>query len=134
MIAVSGVVLNDNMVMVFYVNERRDVGESLLKSITDVGPVRFRPIMLTTLTIIAGMSPMMMERSWMATFLKPMAVSISFGVGFATLVSLLLVPALYLVLDDIAQFIKRRGEPSPDELGNIDDDDNLRFDDDGIVM
>lgn len=131
MIAVSGVVLNDNMVMVFYVNERRDAGETLLKAITDVGPVRFRPIMLTTLTIIAGMSPMMMERSWMSTFLTPMAVSISFGVGFATLVSLLLVPALYLVLDDIAQLWKGSKAPKAEDIDE--DDDDVRYGDDGVV-
>jgi len=131
MIAVSGVVLNDNMVMVFYVNDRRAAGETLEKAITEVGPVRFRPIMLTTLTIIAGMSPMMTEPSWMATFLVPMAVSISFGVGFATLVSLLLVPALYLVLDDIAQLWTHRNKPKFDEIDQ--DDDNVRYDDDGIV-
>lgn len=130
MIAVSGVVLNDNMVMVFYVNERRAAGDSLEKAITDVGPVRFRPIMLTTLTIIAGLAPMMIEQSWMATFLIPMAVSISFGVGFATVVSLLLVPALYLVLDDIAQFWSRDKQ----EPALVDDNDDVRYNDDGVVM
>lgn len=130
MIAVSGVVLNDNMVMVFYVNERRAAGESLRKAITDVGPVRFRPIMLTTLTIIAGLAPMMAEQSWMATFLIPMAVSISFGVGFATLVSLLLVPALYLVLDDIAQLWHKSREK---KIDFDEDDDNVRYSDDGVV-
>ena len=107
------------MVMVFYVNERRAAGETLLKAITDVGPVRFRPIMLTTLTIIAGMPPMMLERRWMSAFLTPMAVSISFGVGFATLVSLLLVPALYLVLDDVAQWWHRRGAPCRRRSGHV---------------
>lgn len=132
MIAVSGVVLNDNMVMVFYVNERRAAGESLMKAISDVGAVRFRPIMLTTLTIIAGLAPMMVEQSWMATFLIPMAASISFGVGFATLVSLLLVPAVYLVLDDIAQWWNHRNTPKARDIDE--DDDNVRYGDDGVVL
>jgi multidrug efflux pump subunit AcrB len=107
MIAVSGVVVNDNMVLIFYINEKREQGESLLNAIKEAGAARFRPIMITSITTFAGLTPLMAETSWEAQFLIPMAISISFGVMFATLVSLLLIPALYLMLEDINRLFHR---------------------------
>ena len=105
MIAVSGVVVNDNMVLVFYINEKIRDGQRLQQAIVDAGVVRFRPIMLTTITTFFGLLPMLLENSWEAQFLIPMAISISFGVLFATLISLLLVPALYMISADIKRLL-----------------------------
>ena len=108
MVAVSGIVVNDNMVLVFYINDKLKNGESLLDAIQEAGVARFRPIYLTTITTFLGLSPIMLEGSWEAQFLIPMAISIAFGVAFATLISLLLVPALYLVSHDIRSLFERR--------------------------
>lgn len=101
MIAVSGIVVNDNMVLIFYINEKLEEGEPLMDAIRAAGADRFRPIMLTSLTTFAGLLPLITETSFEAQFLIPMAISISFGVMFATLVCLYLVPALYLIRQDI---------------------------------
>ena len=101
MIAVSGVVVNDNLVLVDYVNRNREQGIPLMQSIREAGAARFRPIMLTSLTTFAGLTPLMFEQSLQAQFLIPMAISLAFGVMFATLVSLILVPATYYVMHDI---------------------------------
>jgi len=101
MIAVAGVVVNDNLVLVDYINRKRDEGIELSLAIREAGAARFRPIVLTSLTTFAGLTPLMLERSVQAQFLIPMAVSLAFGVMFATIVSLLLVPASYYVLEDL---------------------------------
>jgi len=101
MIAVAGVVVNDNLVLVDYINRKRDQGVELVEAIREAGAARFRPIVLTSLTTFAGLTPLMLERSVQAQFLIPMAVSLAFGVMFATIVSLLLVPASYYVLEDL---------------------------------
>ncbi|QFI37961.1 efflux RND transporter permease subunit [Moritella marina ATCC 15381] len=101
MVAVSGIVVNDNLVLIDYINEKRAQGESLETAITSAGVRRFRPIILTSLTTFIGLVPIMSETGLQAQFLIPMAISLAFGVLFATLVSLLLVPAVYLVIQDI---------------------------------
>jgi len=101
MIAVAGVVVNDNLVLVDYINRRREAGIELSLAIREAGAARFRPIILTSLTTFAGLTPLMLERSVQAQFLIPMAVSLAFGVMFATIVSLLLVPASYYILEDL---------------------------------
>lgn len=101
MIAVAGVVVNDNLVLVDYINRKRLAGVELTQAIRDAGAARFRPIVLTSLTTFAGLTPLMLERSVQAQFLIPMAVSMAFGVMFATIVSLLLVPASYYILEDL---------------------------------
>jgi len=106
MIAVAGVVVNDNLVLVDYINRKRDQGVELSLAIREAGAARFRPIVLTSLTTFAGLTPLMLERSVQAQFLIPMAVSLAFGVLFATIVSLLLVPASYYVLEDLKRYIK----------------------------
>ena len=108
MIAVAGVVVNDNLVLVDYINRKIDQGQPLAKAIREAGVARFRPIILTSLTTFAGLSPLMLERSFQAQFLIPMAVSLGFGVMFATLVSLILVPASYFILEDMRHHISRR--------------------------
>jgi multidrug efflux pump subunit AcrB len=100
LVALAGVVVNDNLVMVDYINGVRAEGRGALDAAREAGTRRFRPILLTTLTTCAGLTPLLLERSVQARFLIPMAVSLAFGVLFATLISLLLVPAGYLVLED----------------------------------
>ena len=115
MIAVSGVVVNDNLVLVDFINRARDKGMSVAQAIRDAGVARFRPILLTSLTTFAGLTPLMLEKSVQAQFLIPMAVSLAFGVMFATTVSLLLTPAAYHILEDARTFLKtiyRPGLPS----------------------
>ncbi|MBL1416524.1 MAG: efflux RND transporter permease subunit, partial [Moritella sp.] len=101
MVAVSGIVVNDNLVLIDYINEKCSKGMSLETAITSAGVRRFRPIILTSLTTFIGLVPIMSETSLQAQFLIPMAISLAFGVLFATLVSLLLVPAVYLLVQDI---------------------------------
>lgn len=132
MIAVSGVVVNDNMVLIFYINEKREAGVSLLNAIKEAGEVRFRPIMLTSITTFVGLTPLMLNKSFEAQFLVPMAISISFGVLFATLVSLFLVPALYLVLNDLTTMRLPTASPK-NQIIHLEDDD-VRYNDDGVVV
>jgi len=100
MIAVAGVVVNDNLVLVDSINQLRKKGVKLSDAIRDAGAQRFRPIILTSLTTFAGLTPLMLERSVQAQFLIPMAVSLAFGVMFATMVTLILIPVSYHILDD----------------------------------
>ena len=101
MIALAGVVVNDSLVMVHFINQRRDEHADLATAVREAGGARFRPILLTSLTTFAGLSPLLLETSMQAKFLIPMAVSLAFGVMFATSVTLLLVPVNYLILEDI---------------------------------
>jgi multidrug efflux pump subunit AcrB len=115
MVALAGVVVNDNLVLVDAVNTRRrlDPGGALLQQVVDAGATRFRPILLTSLTTFAGLTPLMLETSLQARFLIPMGVSLAFGVAFSTAVSLLLVPSLYLILEDLGRgFRWLLGRPS----------------------
>jgi len=102
--AAAGVVVNDNLVLIDYTNRLRDRGMKPLEAIVEAGVVRFRPIMLTTATTIVGLTPMMMERSMQAKFLTPIVVSLVAGVFVAFFVTLLMVPALYAIGVDIAEF------------------------------
>lgn len=110
MIAVSGVVVNDNLVLVDYINRARAQGMAVAQAIRQAGVARFRPIMLTSLTTFAGLTPLMLEKSVQAQFLIPMAVSLAFGVMFATTVSLLLIPSAYHILEDLKQLPRRKRE------------------------
>ncbi len=112
MIAVSGVVVNDNLVLVDFINRARDRGLDVAQAIREAGVARFRPILLTSLTTFAGLTPLMMEKSVQAQFLIPMAVSLAFGVMFATTVSLLLTPSAYHILEDIKGFFGGSKEAS----------------------
>ncbi|HEB54178.1 MAG TPA: efflux RND transporter permease subunit [bacterium] len=102
-VALSGVVINDNIVLVDWINKRRDQHDSLLHAVRTAGAARFRPILLTSLTTFFGLLPLLLEKSVQARFLIPMGVSLAFGVLFATLISLVLVPCLYLILADITR-------------------------------
>ena len=100
-VALSGVVVNDNLVLVVYINRQRELGLSLLEAVKKAGMARFRPILLTSLTTFVGLVPLILEKSVQAQFLIPMAISLAFGVMFATAISLILVPAGYLFLEDL---------------------------------
>lgn len=99
--AAAGVVVNDNLVLVDYIGRLRDTGKSIMEAVEDAAVHRFRPILLTTVTTFVGLVPIMAERSIDAEFLKPAVVALAFGVLIALFVTLLLVPALYCVGEDI---------------------------------
>lgn len=104
--AAAGVVVNDNLVLIDYVNRLRDQGEGAISALVKAGVGRFRPILLTSITTFVGLLPIMFERSTSAQFLMPTVVSLAFGVFFATFVTLLFVPAMYAVGADIARFYR----------------------------
>ncbi len=101
MLALAGVVVNDSLVLVDWVNRRRTEGMAIAEAVRSAGVARFRPILLTSITTFAGLGPLILEKSTQAQFLIPMAVSLGFGILYSTLLSLLLVPAGYLVLEDL---------------------------------
>ncbi len=101
MVALAGVVVNDGLVLVAFINKNSRVQASLKNAVQQAGEARFRAILLTSLTTAAGVTPLMLEKSLQAQFLIPMAVALASGVLFATAVTLILVPSLYLVMDDI---------------------------------
>ncbi len=107
-IAAAGVVINDSLVMVDYVNKARAQGIPLHDSVVFAGCRRFRAILLTSLTTFIGLAPIMMETSMQAKMVIPMAVSLAFGVLFATIVTLVMIPALYLVMEDARNIFKRK--------------------------
>ncbi|MEM9157819.1 MAG: efflux RND transporter permease subunit [Verrucomicrobiota bacterium] len=103
-IAMAGVVVNDSLVLVERINRLRNEGIPLRDAVRIGGTQRFRAILLTSVTTFVGLFPILMERSLQAQFLIPMATSLAFGVLFATFITLLLVPSLYLILEDIKWF------------------------------
>jgi len=104
-VALSGVVVNDSLVMVDFINRyRREEGKTVMAAALAAGPRRFRPILLTSVTTFVGLFPLLIEKSVQAKFLVPMAISLAFGVLFATLITLLLVPTSYLVIEDIKKY------------------------------
>jgi len=109
MVALSGVVVNDSLILIDYANRKRKEGTSAVDSVHAAGIRRFRPIMLTTLTTFGGLSPMIFETSRQARFMIPMALSLGYGILFATLISLLLVPCLYLIVEDVKNLWKGSG-------------------------
>jgi multidrug efflux pump subunit AcrB len=100
-VALSGVVVNDSLVLIDFANRRLHNGDTPHDAVLAAGMQRFRPIMLTTLTTFFGLAPMIFETSRQARFLIPMAISLGFGILFATLIALVLVPVLYMVVEDI---------------------------------
>jgi multidrug efflux pump subunit AcrB len=107
MLALSGVVVNDSLVLVDYINQKRKEGVSLKEAVYTAGGRRFRPVLLTSLTTFAGLVPLLFETSTQAQFLIPMAVSLGFGILFATLITLFIVPINYLILEDVRTYLKR---------------------------
>jgi len=119
-VALSGVVVNDSLVLVDYVNQRRALGESLETAIRTAGVARFRAILLTSATTFAGLTPLMLETSVQSRMLIPMAISLAFGVVFATAITLVLVPATYMILHDLttrARSVPSETAPRVEEAG-----------------
>ncbi len=109
-IALSGVVVNDSLVLIDATNRERRAGKRPMAAVLDAGASRMRPILLTSLTTFFGLVPMISETSVQARFLIPMAISLGFGVLFVTFVVLLLVPALYMVIEDLRSLFGQ-GQP-----------------------
>ncbi len=107
-VALSGVVVNDSLVLIDFFNQKRREGLSVHDSIMAAGIQRFRPIILTTLTTFFGLLPMIFEQSRQARFLIPMAISLGFGILFATFITLVLIPSLTMILEDVGNLFKRR--------------------------
>ncbi len=109
MLALAGVVVNDSLVMVDFINQHRRAGDGLFESLIGSGTRRFRPIILTSLTTFAGLVPLIFDPSRQGQFLIPMAVSLAFGILFATFITLFLVPATYHVGEDILGILRNAG-------------------------
>ncbi len=108
LIAAAGVVINDSLVMTDYVNQMRSQGQSIKQAVMDAGCVRFRAITLTSITTFVGVLPIMFETSMQARIVVPMAVALGFAVLFATFVTLILVPCLYMGLEDFKGMFRRK--------------------------
>ena len=106
LIAAAGVVINDSLVMTDFINQRRAEGYSILDAARQAGCARFRAITLTSITTFAGVLPILFETSLQAKFVIPMAAALGSSVLYATLVTLILVPCLYLILQDISNAFK----------------------------
>ena len=118
MLALSGVVVNDSLVLVDYINRKtRDESMNIFQAASSGGARRFRAIMLTSITTFAGLMPLIQLKSTNAQFLIPMAVSLGYGILFATLITLFLVPVQFLILEDIKALFtgdtrrNKQGEP-----------------------
>jgi multidrug efflux pump subunit AcrB len=114
MVALAGVVVNASLVMVHFVNLRRAQGVPFLEAVSTAGVARFRPIALTAATTFVGLVPLMFEANPQATMMIPMAISLGYGVVFAGAFTLVLVPCLYVILDDVGALWRRiQGAPEP---------------------
>lgn len=109
-VALSGIVVNDSLVLVDYANKQRLLGLLPREAIEAAALRRFRPVMLTTLTTFGGLAPMIFETSRQARFMIPMALSLGFGVVFATVITLALIPCLYLIIENLK--LRLAGNPS----------------------
>jgi len=105
-VALTGVVVNDSLILIDLINRRRSSDEPIEQVVCSSATRRFRPIIMTTLTTFFGLCPMIFEKSLQARFLIPMAVSLAFGVLFATLITLVLIPCLYTILEDVKSVIR----------------------------
>lgn len=106
-VALAGVVVNSCLVLVDHINKKRQSGSEFIEVVSRAGSVRFRPIVLTSITTFVGLIPMMADKTISTSLFKPMAVSLGFGILFCTVITLFLVPCLLLVLEDSLRFLKR---------------------------
>ena len=106
-LALTGVVVNDSLLLIDFINQKRKKGVELLQAVVEAAQRRFRPIVLTSLTTSLGLTPIILEKSMQAQFLIPMAISLGFGILFATLITLLLVPSLYIILEDFIKLFRK---------------------------
>ena len=108
-LALAGVVVNSSLVLIEFTNRLQAEGMSPRQAVHEAAVHRFRPIVLTAATTFGGLAPMIFETSRQARFLIPMAISLGFGVLFATLIRLILVPALYVMVEDVRDWLRRDG-------------------------
>jgi len=106
LIALAGVVVNDSLIMIDFINKARQAGRSIKQAVIESGTQRFRAIILTSLTTAAGLMPIMAEKSVQAQFVQPMAISLSFGIIFATGITLFLIPSLYMLQQDFNLWLR----------------------------
>jgi len=118
-VALSGVVVNDSLVLIDFANRERENGGTPKTAILSAAVNRFRPILLTSLTTFGGLTPLIIETSRQARFMIPMAISLGFGVLFATLITLILVPSFYLAVEDLRQLVGSREMISIDVADEI---------------
>ena len=111
-VAAAGVVINDNLVLIDRINKVREAQPDMATAVIEAAVSRFRPILLTSFTTFVGLLPIMSERSSQSEYLKPMTLSLGFGVFFASFVTLIMVPCLYVVVEDARTRLQRwrRGE------------------------
>lgn len=112
-IALAGVVVNSSLVLVDYINKQRQSGAEVSWAVSHAGSVRFRPIVLTSLTTFLGLAPIIMDNTVSLTPFVPMATSLAFGVLFGTLITLFLVPCLYMILEDLLTLTRRNEASAP---------------------
>jgi multidrug efflux pump subunit AcrB len=112
-IALSGVVVNASLVLVDYINRQRRKGIPMFEAVTMAGVARFRPIVLTSVTTFVGLIPLMTDKDPETFMFIPMAISLAFGVVFATFITLFLVPSLYLMLEDMLRITGLDKEVDP---------------------
>ena len=118
MIGLTGIVVNDSLVLVDHISHRLQRGGEGWRDAVSNGAVRrFRPVVLTSLTTFVGLLPIQLETALQAQFVKPMAISVAFGVLFATAVTLVLVPVLYFVGRDIRGLFAGKAQPGIIEAG-----------------
>ncbi len=122
-VALSGVVVNDSLIMVDFVNKNTAKGMPKFEAILNSGRKRFRAILITSLTTFFGLLPMLLEHSLQAQQVIPMAVSLGFGIIFATVITLLLVPCLYIILDDFDIFVGKKDKTQEIQLSTVSIDD-----------
>jgi multidrug efflux pump subunit AcrB len=113
-VALAGIVVNDSLILVDFINRACREGKPVLEAAIEGSKARVRAILLTSVTTIAGLGPLLFERSFQAKFLIPMAVSIVFGLAFATILILLLIPTIYLLLEDAKAAVRWLFGSSPD--------------------
>jgi multidrug efflux pump subunit AcrB len=125
-VALSGVVVNDALVLIVRINREVRAGRPVFEAVVAAGESRFRAVILTTVTTVAGLMPLLLERATQAQQLIPMVISLSFGLIFATLLTLLAVPALYMAVNDFRRVIRwlhRGGDyPTPESVEELTSD------------
>jgi len=117
-IALTGVVVNDSLIMVDFINKAKGTGMKMIDIVMQAGTQRFRAILLTSLTTFFGIFPLYFETSLQAQFIIPMAISLGFGIIFATVITLFLIPSLYLIKDDIHNLFKKKTSTVSNEVIN----------------
>jgi HAE1 family hydrophobic/amphiphilic exporter-1 len=110
-VALSGIVVNDSLIFMEFFNEQRREGKSVFESALEAGRARVRAILLTTITTVLGLLPLMLEQSFQARFLIPMAITIAFGLMSATGIILIVLPCLLMILQDIKALAHRLWTP-----------------------